>query len=205
MPDLVAELEKRTDDLTTFLLMQTWRLTNQMRPLIDQILTAIHQGQEHVSDSGLQKDIDAQIAVPNQVDRVQAVFDRVLQHEAPSNLTSQPDVSAEQELESQLRQAGIGATLTEALVEEIYKQRKQLTHAAQIDPLSHTGDKSRLEIPKGWIMVVDSYNEGKHGSPDVFCKASLTLAKYDLSLLKLILNSSVSGPPTTAVNGCSIE
>lgn len=37
--DLVVKLEERTDDLTTFLIVQLLRLTNQIRRLVDQVLT----------------------------------------------------------------------------------------------------------------------------------------------------------------------
>ena len=40
----MVKLGDRTDDLTTFLTVQIFRLTNQFRPLIDQVL--IHTGQE---------------------------------------------------------------------------------------------------------------------------------------------------------------
>ncbi len=174
--NLAVKLGQRTDDLTTFLLMQTWRLTNQIRPLIDQVLKWTREEQERAKDQspaentiaarrGSPKGTGIQNPVSDQIDQVQAVLDHVLQTERPSHptmLPDQEDVSVEREIELQLGQAGIGATFTKALIEEISKQRKQLARPEDIDPISYTGGKNRLEVPKGWIMVVDSYNEGKN-------------------------------------------
>lgn len=175
MGELVVKLGERTDDLTTFLIMQTWRLTNQIRPLIDQVLTCTRQEQEcgkegnpgeatkaarHPSPP---KGVDVQATASNQIDQVQTVLERILQTEWPNDpalLPNQEDISVEREIELQLGQAGIGAPFTKALIEVINKQRKQLAHPEDIDPISYTGGKNRLEVPKGWIMVVDSYNEG---------------------------------------------
>ena len=48
--ELMVKLEKRTDDFTTFLIMQTWALTKETRPLIDQILANTCQEQKHARD-----------------------------------------------------------------------------------------------------------------------------------------------------------
>ena len=177
MADLVAKLGKRTDDLTIFLIMQIWRLTHQMRPLIDQVLAVVNEKQErangqtslgHTNAARHSDSSKGQITVSDEIGRVQAVLDSVLQPKQPSNSTAhsdKEDISIEQELETQLRQAGIGVTFTKALIEVIQQQRKRLLHPEDIDPISYTGGKSRLENPKGWIMVIDSYNEGKLESP----------------------------------------
>lgn len=172
--ELVVKLGQRTDNLTNFLIMQTWGLTNQIRPLIDQILKGTHQEQDHAKDKSPAEDAnaarrpsspkgtDVQPTVSDQIDQVQAVLENVLQTERPSDptlLPAQEDVSVEREIEIQLKQAGIGAQFTKALIEVINKQRKQLAHPEDIDPISYTGGRNRLEVPKGWIMVVSSYNE----------------------------------------------
>ena len=193
MGDLVVKLSERTDDLTTFLIMQTWRLTNQIRPLIDQVLTCTRQEQERVKDQSPAEDTnaahrpdpakgaDVQATASSQIDQVQTILERILQTERssdPSLLPNQEDVSVEREIEIQLGQAGIGESFTKALIEVISKERKQLAHPEDIDPISYTGGKNRLEVPKGWIMVVDSCNEGTTGtSPHFDPETSLTLLK----------------------------
>ena len=190
MGELVVKLGERTDDLTTFLIMQTWRLTNQIRPLIDQVLTYTRQEQERVSEQipaeatnvarhpSPPQSADIKATASNQIDQVQTVLERILQTERPNDptfLPNQEDVSVEREIEIQLGQAGIGAPFTKALIEVINRQRKQLAHPEEIDPISYTGGKNRLEVPKGWIMVVDSYNEGNtRKSPNLAHKAILT-------------------------------
>ncbi len=172
MEDLVAKLGKRTDDLTTFLLMQIWRLTHQMRPLIDQVLAVARDQQERannqssVGHTNAARHFDSnkdQITVSDEIGRVRAVLDRILQNEQPSNLTAQSDqedVSIEQELELQLGHAGVRVTFTRALIEVIHQQRKRLLHPEDIDPISHTGGKNLLGMSKGWILVIDSHNGG---------------------------------------------
>ena len=151
---LVIKLEERTKNLRDFLLVQIWDTNNLIRPLIEHLLTQTRQAKEpaQIEDTGF-----------DQVDQVQAVFEHVLQNERSSDATllpDQEDVSIEKEIVIQLQQAGVGSTFTEALVEKINKQRKQLSHTEDIDPISHAGGTNRLEDPKGWIMVIDSYNEG---------------------------------------------
>lgn len=176
---LVVKLEERTNNLTDFLLVQTWDSTNQLRPLIEQVLIQIRQDPELARDqslakdknaarSGSQKKSDIQTNSSDQIDQVQAVLDRVLQTERPSDSTllpDQEDLSIETEIVVQLEQAGIESAFTKALIEKINKQRKQLSHTEDIDPISYSGGRTRLEDPKGWIMVVDSYNEGKNETP----------------------------------------
>ncbi|MCJ1405055.1 hypothetical protein MMC11_008281 [Xylographa trunciseda] len=70
--------------------------------------------------------------------------------------------------------AGVSAEITKALVEEISKQRRQLAHPEDIDPISYTGGQSRVGVPKGWIMAVDSYHEG-NGNPGSTRDVLLTL------------------------------
>ena len=158
---LVVKLEERTRNLTDFLLVQTWDANNQIRPLIEQILTQTRQGQEpaNVQNTGT-----------DQTDQVQTVLDRVLQNERPSVPTSLPDQedeSIEKEIVLQLEQAGVGSTIIKALVEQIEKQRKQLSPTENIDPISHPGGSNRLADPKGWIMVIDNYNEGNSAAFDL--------------------------------------
>lgn len=176
IPSLVVKLEERTNNLTDFLLVQTWGSTNQIRPLIEQVLKQIHQNQELAKDQGLAKDknaarpgsqkkSDIQANGSDQIDQVQVVLDRILQTERPSDSTllpDQEDQSIEKEIAVQLDQAGIESAFTKALVEKINKQRKQFAHTEDIDPISYSGGRTRLEDPKGWIMVIDSYNEGKN-------------------------------------------
>ena len=166
---LAIKLGERTNDLTSFLVLQTWDSTNQIRPLIEQVLAQICHNQEPVKSQsrtkslGPQEEIDIQATRSAQIDQVQAVLDKVLQTERPNESTllpDQEDISIEKEIVLQLEQASIGSTLSKALIELINKQRKQLSHAEDFDPISYTGGKNRLEIPKGWIMVIDSYNEG---------------------------------------------
>jgi len=157
---------------------------------------------------GSYKGADVQTTVFNQIDQVQAVLDHVLQTERPNDpalLPSQEVVSVEREIEIQLGQAGIGATFIKALIEVINKQRKQLAHPEDIDPISYTGGKSRLEVPKGWIMVIDSYNEGNIENPDLAPKALLTLMKYGLLLPRFISSSFGFRRSTTVANGSSTE
>ena len=176
---LVVKLEERTNNLTDFLLVQTWDSTNQLRPLIEQVLIQIRQDPELARDqslakdknaahSGSQKKSDIQTNGSDQIDQVQAVLDRVLQTERPSDSTllpDQEDLSIETEIVVQLEQAGIESAFTKALIEKINKQRKQFSHTEDIDPISYSGGRTRSEDPKGWIMVVDSYNEGKNETP----------------------------------------
>ena len=167
---LVIKLEERTNDLTGFLIVQTWDSTNQIRPLIEQILTQIRHDQEpaksqnRTQNPGPQREMGIQATRSDQIDQVQAVLDKVLQTERPNELTllpDQEDVSIEKEIELQLEQASIGSTFSEAIIELINKQRNQISHAEDFDPISYTRGDNRLETPKGWIMVIDSYNEGK--------------------------------------------
>lgn len=151
---LVIKLEERTRNLTDFLLVQIWDTNNLIRPLIEQILTQTRQDQELVNIQNTGSD---------HIDQVQAVFHHILQNERSSDPTlvpDQEDVSIEKEIVVQLEQAGVGSTFTKAFVEKINKQRRQLFHTEDIDPISYTGGGNRLEDPKGWIMVIDSYNEG---------------------------------------------
>ena len=172
--NLVIKLEERTKDLTGFLVVQTWKSTEQIRPLIEQVLTQIRQDQEpaksesRTASSGPQKEIDIQATRSDQIDQVQAVLDRVLQIERPNDLLpDQEDISIEKEIARQLEQASIGSTFSQAFVKEINKQRKQLSHAEDFDPISYSRGKNPLEIPKGWIMVIDSYNEGNTETSDI--------------------------------------
>lgn len=172
--NLVIKLEERTKDLTGFLVVQTWKSTEQIRPLIEQVLTQIRQDQEpaksesRTASSGPQKEIDIQATRSDQIDQVQAVLDRVLQIERPNDLLpDQEDISIEKEIARQLEQASIGSTFSQAFVKEINKQRKQLSHAEDFDPISYSRGKNPLEIPKGWIMVIDSYNEGNTETSDM--------------------------------------
>ena len=216
--DLMVKLADRTDDLTTFVTIQTWRLTNQIRPLMDQILK--RQQQERMKDQsavedanvarhpGPLNDTNPQITGSDQTDEVQAVLDHVLQTERPSDLSllpDQEDVSVEREIEIRLGQAGIRAPVTKAFIEMINEQRKRLAHPEDIDPVSYTGGYSHMEVPKGWIMVVDSYNEGNIEIPNPASKTLLTSLKYVLLLPRLISNSFESGRSTTAASGSSIE
>lgn len=176
---LVVKLEERTNNLTDFLLVQTWDSTNQIRPLIEKVLVQIRQDQEVAKDQSLAKDnnaarpdsqkkSDVQINGSDQIDQVQAVLDRVLQTERPSDSTllpDQEDLSIENEIVAQLEQAGIESAFTKALIETINRQRKQFSPTEDIDPISYSGGRTRLEDPKGWIMVIDSYNEGKNETP----------------------------------------
>ena len=151
---LVIKLEERTKNLTDFLLVQIWDTNNLIRPLIEQILIQTRQDQEPAN---------VQNTASGQIDQVQAVFDHILQNERSSDATllpDQEDVFIEKEIVIQLEQAGVESTFTKALLEKIEKQRKQLSHAEDIDPISFTGDINRLENPKGWIMVIDRHNEG---------------------------------------------
>ncbi|KAL8977249.1 MAG: hypothetical protein Q9205_006907 [Flavoplaca limonia] len=172
--ELIVELKERTDDLTTFLIMQTWALTKEIRPLIDQILTNTRREQEDtkvpspsentnaIGRRGSHDATNTQTTVSKQIDKVQAVLDHVLETDGPSDpvlLPDREDVSLEREIEIKLGQEGIGSAFTEALIEVIDRKRKQLAHPEDIDPISYTGGKNLLSVPKGWIMVVDSYNE----------------------------------------------
>ena len=151
---LVIKLEERTKNLTDFLLVQIWDINNQIRPLIEQILTQTRQ---------YQGPVNTQDRASDQIDQVQAVLDHILQNERlndPALLPDQEDVPIEKEIMVRLEQRGVASTLTKALVEQIDKQRKQLSHTEDIDPISYAGGRNRLDDPKGWIMVIDSYNEG---------------------------------------------
>ena len=218
--ELMVKLEKRTDDLTTFLIMQTWALTMEIRPLIDQILTNTRQEQKHARDSspsekknairlpGSHDATNSQTTVTKQIDQVQAVLDHVLETERPSDpvlLPDHEDVSLEKEIEIQLGQEGIGSTFTKALIEVIDRKRKQLAHPEDIDPISYTAGRNRLEAPKGWIMVVDSYNEGNFENLNLASKALLMLLKYGLSLPRLTSSSSGFGQSITVANGSLTE
>lgn len=218
--ELMVKLEKRTDDLTTFLIMQTWALTKETRPLIDQIVANTCQEQKHARDpdpsenknairlSGSHDATNTQTTVSKQIDQVQAVLDHVLETEGPSDpvlLRDREDVSLEKEIEIQLGKQGIESKVTKALLEVINRKRKQLAHPEDIDPISYTAGRNRLEVPKGWIMVVDSYNEGNSENFNLAPKALLILLKYGLLLPRLISSSSGFGQSTTVVNGSLIE
>ena len=217
--DLVAKLEQRTRDSTDSLVIQILLVTNQMRPQIDQIFTSACQ-EERIRKQSPAQDTSAAghpdssgnpnnpIPVSNQIDLVQSVLERVLHSEQLSNVGLPPDredVSIEREIEIQLGQAGIEAKFTRALIDVISKQRKRLAHPEDIDPISYTGGKNHLGTPKGWIMVVDSLNEGEIINLDLVSEALLlTWLKCGPSLPKLISSSSEFGRSTIVANGCSI-
>ena len=218
--ELMGQLKERTDDLTAFLIMQTWALTKEIRPLIDQILTNTRQRQEHAGDPGPSENTNAvrlpgshdatntQTTVSKQIDQVQAVLDHVLETDRPGDpvfLPEREDVSLEREIEIQLGQEGIGSTFTEALIEIIDRKRKQLAHPEDIDPISYTGGKNPVDVPKGWIMVVDSYNEGSFENLNLAPKVLLILLKYGLLLPRFISSSSGFGQSTTVANGFLVE
>ena len=218
--DLVTKLEQRTRDLTDSLVIQILLVTNQMRPQIDQIFTSARQEEERIRNKSPAQDTNAArhhdssggfnntTPVSNQIDVVQSVLERVLHSEQPSNVNLPPDreaVSIEREIEIQLGQAGIEAEFTRALIDVINKQRKRLAHPEDIDPISYIGGKNRLETPKGWIMVVDSFNEGKITNLDLVSEALLLIwLKCGPSLPKLISNSFESGRSIIVANGSSI-
>lgn len=218
--DLVAKLEQRTRDLTDSLVIQILLVTNQMRPQIDQIFTSVRQGEACIRNQSPAQDTNAArhpdsrgdfnnpTLISNQIDVVQSVLERVLHSEQPSIVGlphDQEDVSIEKEIEIQLGRAGIEAKFTKALIDIINKQRKRLAHPEDIDPISYIGGRNRLETPKGWIMVVDSFNEGKKMNLDLVSEAqSLTWLKCGPSLPKSISSSSEFGRSTIVANGCSI-
>ena len=190
----MAKLEQRTRDLTDSLVIQILLVTHQMRPQIDQIFTSACQDEERIRKQSPAQDTSAArhpdssgspnnpIPVSNQIDLVQSVLERVLHSEKPSNVGLPPnreDVSIEREIEIQLGQAGIEAEFTKALIDVISKQRKRLAHPEDIDPISYTGGRNRLETPKGWIMVVDSFNEGEIINLDLVSQA-LLLTRFEL-------------------------
>ena len=83
---------------------------------------------------------------------MQTVFDIILQTERPNELTlllDQEDMFIEKEIALKLEQASIKPIFSKAPIEVFNKQRKRLSHAVDIDPISSTGGKSRLENPKG--------------------------------------------------------
>jgi len=218
--DLVDKLEQRTRDLNDSLIIQILLVTNQMRPQIDQIFTSTRQEQERIRNQSLAQDANSALRpdssgdfnnptlVSNQIDLVQSVLERVLHSKQPSNVAVPPDredTSIVREIEIQLGQAGIEATFTRALIDTINKQRERLAHPEDIDPISYIGGRNRLETPKGWIMVVDSFNEGDIINLDLVSKALLlTWLKCGPSLLKLISSSSEFGRSTTMAYGSSI-
>ena len=176
IPKLVIKLEERTNDLTGFLIVQTWDSTNQILPLIEQVLKHIRHDQEpaksqsRTESSGPQEEIDIHATRSDQIGQVQAVLNKVLKTERPNEFTllpDQEDISIEKEIELQLEQASIGSTFSEAIIDLINKQRNQLSHAEDFDPISYTRGENRLETPKGWIMVIDSYNEGNTETSDL--------------------------------------
>ena len=212
----MVKLGDRTDDLTTFLTVQIFRLTNQFRPLIDQVLIHTSQEQEPAEEkspveetnAARRSGINIQTSVFNQSDRVQAVFDHVWQTEPLSDSTLLRDeeyVSVEREIEIKLGQAGIEAPVFNALIGVINKQRNQLAHPEDMDSISYSRGQNRLEAPKGWIMVVDSYNEGNIKNPDLPRRALVTLLKYGLLFPRLISSSSGFEPSITVTNDSSTE
>ena len=175
--DLVDKLEQRTRDLTDSLVVQILLATNQMRPQIDQIFASILQEHERTEKQNpvqntpaalppdLSRGFNNPTFISSQIDLVQSVLQRVLHSEEPSNVGLPPDaedVPIDRKIEIQLGQAGIEAKLSRALIDSIDKQRTRLVHPEDIDPVSYIGGKNRLDTPMGWIMVVDSYNEGIH-------------------------------------------
>ena len=173
---LVNKLEQRTKDLTDFLVVEILDSTNQLRPLIEKVLTRTGQDQEpaksqsRTKSPGPQKEIDIQATRSDQIDQVQAVLDKILQNERPNKLAllpDQEDISIEEEIALRMEQASIESTFSKTLIEVINKQREQLSCLEDVDPISYTGGKNRLEIPKGWIMVIDSYNEGNIETSDL--------------------------------------
>lgn len=194
--ELVEKLEQRTCDLTNAVVIQVLLVTNQMRPQVDQIFAAVCQQQETVGKPGLgqstssvmgpkpSNDLSRPFLPPTQMNLVQSVLEHVLHSDQSSNTGSssnQEDTSIEKVIETEFGRAGIESDSTKAFVDSINKQRKQLAHPEDIDPISTIGGKKRLETPKGWIMVVDSFNEGESMIPPAYKNPSLTLLKYDLS------------------------
>ena len=159
--DLIVRLEQGTGNLTAFLVVQILLVINQTR----QIFTSFCQEQERIKNQDHAQDTNTALhtdssgnlnnptLVSDQIDLVQSVLQRVLHSDLGY-------VSIEREIEVQLGQAGIEAEFTGTLIDVINKQRKQLAHPEDIDPISYIGGKNRLENPKGWIMVVDNFNEG---------------------------------------------
>ncbi|MCJ1405054.1 hypothetical protein MMC11_008280 [Xylographa trunciseda] len=92
---LMVKLKERTDDLTTSLIIQIWRSSNQICRLVDRVLASRYQREECVeysnpvpkTNSGRHphsnKDINPVTTVSDQVDQVQAVMKHVLQTEQP--------------------------------------------------------------------------------------------------------------------------
>ena len=174
--NLVIKLEERMIDLTTLFVVQTLDSTNQLRRPIEKVLTQTRQdqgpakSQSRTQSPDPEKGIDNQAIRSDQIDKVKAVFDKIWQTERPNELTLLPDqgdISTEKEVALQLEQASIGSTFSKAFTEVIDKQRKQLSHAEDIDLISYTGYENRSKKPKGWIMVIDSYNEGNTETSDL--------------------------------------
>ena len=167
IPELEAKLKQRTDDLTTFLTIQNGLLTSQLRPLIEKVLANQEkQRQREKNRKAAANDVqhfslvpDSQDIIPSQVDQIQEVLNHVLQDERPT-IPGKEEVSLESDIKMQLEQAGYQTGSIEALMEMINKRREMLSHPEDIDPISYTGGRRRLEAPKGWVMVVDNYNEG---------------------------------------------
>ena len=147
-----------------------------MRPQIDEIFTSARQDDERIRNKSPAQDTSAAchpdssgnpnnpFPVSNQIELVQSVLELVLHSEEPSNAGLPPDredVFIEREIGKKLRQAGIEAKFTKALIDVISKQRRRLAHPEDIDPISYTGGRDRLETLKGWIMVVHNFNEDK--------------------------------------------
>ena len=200
--------------------MQTWSLTKELRPLIDQILANTRQEQELARDPspsetenairppGSQDTTNNQTTASKRIDQVQAVLNHVLENEGPSDpdlLPEHEDVSLERELEIQLQKQGIESEATKALLEVIDRKRKQLAHSEDIDPISYTAGRNQLEGPKGWIMVVDNYNEGNSENLNRAPEALLRSLKYSPSLPKLISSLSGFGQSKTLANGSLTE
>ena len=77
-------------------------------------------------------------------------------------------------------------------------------HPEGIDPISYIGGRNRLRTPKGWIMLVDSFNEGNLACQNLASETSLlTLLEYGPSSPKLISSLSEFGRSATVANCAS--
>ena len=170
--NLVEQLEQRTRDLSFSILVQVSFVTNQMRPQIDQILTAIQRQQREGIDYSISQDTQSgssgrQLAEADkvclkqsQLDQIQSILERILLSGERNNLitsSSREESSKEQQKDAQVGE-NVGAKLSAGIPDE---SQTWMPHPEDTDPISYLGGKNRLEIPKGWIMVVDKFNEGK--------------------------------------------
>lgn len=171
LASLDFKLSQQIHDLTTLITILNGLLTSQLQPLIEKVLEKQDEASEKAEKRWAAVDVEktpglsghskAPENVPEKVHRVQTALNSVLESKpSDSTISQQNDSLVQNDIETQLGQAGLSTTDISALIKMIGQQGRKLTHPEDIDATSGAGGKQRLNGPTGWIMVVDNHNSG---------------------------------------------